>query len=392
MQELHNFNLLILDDGAVYPGTAFGAAAPELDQLEPGSEPEKGAGEVVFNTAMSGYHEVLTDPSYTGQLVAMTYPHIGNYGTSADWSEVGPEGGCTRTAVKPAGFIVRGLYTGPVPGGRGTLHELLAAHATPGIAGVDTRRLTLQLRDRGSRNGVILSAPNRAVGEIEKGELERVTAFLRAFPPMEGRNLIDAVGTREPLSINAGGSPHLALLDCGLKANIVRELTGRGAAVTVLPSTAPFEQLRETGARALFLSNGPGDPAVLEQQVALVRRAIGRMPVLGICLGHQLIAEALGARTFKMKFGHHGINHPVRDEFTGKVFVTSQNHGFAVDERSIPKDAQVWFRNANDGTNEGLVDRGRRVLSAQFHPESAPGPVDSAWIFEEFLTAVREGA
>lgn len=390
MRNMHN--VLILDDGSLFPGTAFGAAAPELDHLQVGQEPEKGAGEVVFNTAMSGYHEVLTDPSYTGQIVAMTYPHIGNYGTCADWSEVGPEAGSSRTTVKAAGFVVRRLYAGPVPAGRGTLHDLLAAHATPGITGVDTRRLTLQLRDRGSRSGVIIQAPDRRTGAIGAAELARVQEFLHAFPQMEGRNLIGAVGTREPVTINAGGLPHLALLDCGLKANIIRELTKRGAAVTVLPSSSPYEQLLESGADALFLSNGPGDPAVLQLQVALARKAVGQLPVLGICLGHQLIAEAMGARTFKMKFGHHGINHPVRDEFTGKVFVTSQNHGFAVDESSLPKDTRVWFKNANDGTNEGLCDRKRRVLSAQFHPESAPGPADSAWIFDAFLDAVNEGS
>lgn len=410
-----NYNLLILQDGTTFRGTSFGAAAPALGEFEqdlsrpestathdPAAAPrnavtpeaaaarEKAVGEVVFNTAMSGYHEVLTDPSYTGQLVAMTYPHIGNYGTSADWSEIGPESGCARTGVKPAGFIVRKLYTGPIPAGRQSLHEFLAAHGTPGISGVDTRRLTLCLREHGSATGVILQAPNQSDGSIASEELARVLEYLNAFPTMEGRNLVGAVGTREPVVFNEGGTPRLALLDCGLKANIIRELTKRGAEVTVIPSDAEFEQLSELKSDALFLSNGPGDPAVLQQQVALVRDTVGRLPVLGICLGHQLIAEALGAKTYKMKFGHHGINHPVRDELTGKVFVTSQNHGFAVDESTLPSETTVWFKNANDGSNEGIMDRGRRVLSAQFHPESAPGPTDSAWIFDAFLDALKE--
>ncbi len=389
-------SLLILEDGTVYAGRGFGSEAPELGQLlhdecaAAAYADGKSVGEVVFNTAMSGYNEVLTDPSYTGQIVVMTYPHIGNYGTCDDWSEVGPEEGRNSAAVKPAGFVVRHLYQGPVPAGRRRLEELLAEHATPGISDVDTRRLTLRLRDEGSCNGVILKAPEQADGGIGAADLERVRTFLRGFPPMEGRNLIGAVGTREPVTLNPAGAPRIALLDCGLKANIIRELTARGAAVTILPSDAGPEALAETASDALFLSNGPGDPAVLQQQVELVRRSVGRLPVLGICLGHQLIAEAIGAKTYKMKFGHHGINHPVRDELTGKVFVTSQNHGFAVDESTLPGEAQVWFRNANDATNEGLIDRKRRVLSAQFHPESAPGPTDSLWIFDAFLDAVKE--
>ncbi len=379
--------LLVLSDGSVYSGLGFGAPALTLEELDTAPTPEKSVGEVVFNTAMSGYHEVLTDPSYTGQLVAMTYPHMGNYGTFADWSEIGPEGPAQRVGVKAAGFVIRSLYRGPVPEGRATLHEFLVAGATPGISEIDTRRLTLSLRNEGTRNGVILERPGGA--ELSAAELGRVKAFLAAFPLMEGRNLIGDVGTTEVTEVNAGGTPRIALLDCGAKANIIRELVALGCSVSVLPSVATASTVREGGYDALLVSNGPGDPAVLAQQVETLRSLVGETPLLGICLGHQLIAEAIGARTHKMSFGHHGVNHPVRDEITRRVFVTSQNHGFAVDEDSLPEGAMVWLRNANDQSVEGLLDTSRRIRTAQFHPESAPGPHDSKWIFASFLEMIK---
>jgi carbamoyl-phosphate synthase small subunit len=347
----------------------------------------KSIGEVVFNTAMSGYHEVLTDPSYTGQLVAMTYPHIGNYGCDPEWSEVGPGGEEGHTGIAPAGFIVRSHYEGPVPDGRETLHRFLLENETPGITGVDTRRLTLRLRDEGSVNGLLVRPAQG--DELTDTERARIKDILTAFPHMEGRDLIGDVGSHEMLVVNKGGSPHVALLDCGSKANIVRRLVGLGCQVTLLPSTADEETVGRSGADALFVSNGPGDPAVLERQVALIKESIGKRPVLGICLGHQLIAEALGAKTYKMKFGHHGVNHPVRDERTKRVFVTSQNHGFAVDESSLPEGCEVWFRNANDQSVEGLILDNLRIRTTQFHPESAPGPYDSHWIFGSFLENLR---
>ncbi len=377
---------LVLADGHVYSGSPFGAAAPTPDELSAavGASP-KAVGEVVFNTAMSGYHEVLTDPSYTGQLVAMTYPHIGNYGCDPEWGETGPEPG-SRSVVKPAGFIVRSLYTGPVPDGRTTLDDFLRASNTPGITGVDTRAVTLRLRDGGSCNGAIV----RGTGaKLSDEEVSTVVAALGRFPAMEGRSLVGEVGSLDVVTVNEGGSPHLGLLDCGLKANIVRELSRRGCRVTLLPSDADDALVASLGVDALFVSNGPGDPAVLDRQVKLVRQSLGKRPVLGICLGHQLIAEAMGAKTYKMKFGHHGVNHPVRDELTHAVFVTSQNHGFAVDEATLPASARVWFRNANDDTVEGIRDDAARVRTAQFHPESAPGPYDSRWIFDSFLEVVK---
>ena len=388
--------LLVLDDATIYPGSGFGAEPLSIDELDPAVTRHKGVGEVVFNTAMSGYHEVLTDPSYTGQLVVMTYPHIGNYGTDPGWSETGPETDARRCAVKAAGFVVRALYDGPPPDGRSRLSEFLQAHATPAITDVDTRALTLHLRDSGSRRGVIVRAPqglarwtHPPAAMLQPDRLDRVLGFLAAFPDMQGRNLIGEVGSSEATVVNPGGQPHIALLDCGTKANIVRELQALGCRLTILPSTANESDVRAAAADALLISNGPGDPAVLGAQIETVRRCIGSMPVLGICLGHQLIAEAIGARTFKMKFGHHGANHPVRDEDSGRVFVTSQNHGFSVDEASLPEGVRVWFRNANDQSVEGIRNDDLGLASAQFHPESAPGPNDSRWIFKAFLELVR---
>ncbi|TVR33149.1 MAG: carbamoyl-phosphate synthase small subunit [Spirochaetaceae bacterium] len=388
--------LLVLEDATIYPGIGFGAEPLSINELDPAVTRHKGVGEVVFNTAMSGYHEVLTDPSYTGQLVVMTYPHIGNYGTDPGWSETGPETDARRSGVKAAGFVVRARYDGPPPDGRSRLSELLQTHETPAITDVDTRALTLHLRDNGSRRGVIVRAPqglmrwtHQPAAMLQQDQLDRVLSFLAAFPDMQGRNLIGEVGSSEPTVVNPGGKPHIALLDCGTKANIVRELQALGCRLTILPSRANESDVRAAAADALLISNGPGDPAVLSAQIETVRRCIGSMPVLGICLGHQLIAEAIGARTFKMKFGHHGANHPVRDEDSGRVFVTSQNHGFSVEEASLPEGVRVWFRNANDQSVEGIRNDAMGLASAQFHPESAPGPNDSRWIFAAFLDLVR---
>ncbi|MFO8063435.1 MAG: glutamine-hydrolyzing carbamoyl-phosphate synthase small subunit [Spirochaetia bacterium] len=386
--------ILFLADGSMFPGTSFGAPPLELSRLTPGVALEKGAGEVVFNTAMSGYHEVLTDPSYMGQIVTMTYPHVGNYGDDDEWSEVGPEPSSERSGVKVAAIVLRSLYDGPVGHGRTSLPDFLSRHGTPGITDVDTRGLTLHLRDEGSSNGVIVAAPEgfqrrRAEETISQEFRARVLEYLRAFPVMEGRNLVTEVGTTAEEIINPEGSPHVALLDCGVKGNIVRELVSRGARVSVWPSSADPEAILADNPDALVVSNGPGDPAVLGDQIKSVKRLMNEKPTLGVCLGHQLISEAVGAKTYKMKFGHHGVNHPVRDEQTGKVFVTSQNHGFAVEEESLPENVTVWLKNANDGSIEGIKLTDLPVLSAQFHPEASPGPRDARWIFEDFMELVR---
>jgi carbamoyl-phosphate synthase small subunit len=379
---------LVLDDGSRYEGNAFGAPVLTVDELVVEAPAKAGIGEVVFNTSMTGYHEILTDPSYTGQIVAMTYPLIGNYGCDAAWNESPVHGDAGIGTAGAMGLVVREAHAGPVQAGRDTLDDFLKKHGIPGIAGVDTRRLTLSLRDRGSRNAAIVRSSSNPNDSLDSTELAKTVAYLGSFPAMVGRNLVSEIAGSTAVVVNASGHPHVAVLDCGAKANIVRELVSRGCSVTVLPSTITEAEMQAVGADALLVSNGPGDPAVLHDQVSLVKSALGTMPVLGICLGHQLVAIALGAATYKMSFGHHGANHPVRDESTGKVFVTSQNHGFAVEEASIPTGCDLWFRNANDGTVEGLRNRQMSLLTTQFHPEAAPGPRDAVWIFDEFITTI----
>ncbi|AFG37950.1 glutamine-hydrolyzing carbamoyl-phosphate synthase small subunit [Spirochaeta africana] len=380
---MEHSRFLVLENGQVFYGKGFGGAAASVADLK-GLAPAgySGAGEVVFNTAMSGYHEVLTDPSYTGQLVVLTYPHAGNYGDMDEWGESGPENRDDIRGIKAAALIVRSLYRGPVPAGRIGLDEFLKNHSIPGITEVDTRGLTLMLRDHGSMRGMLVDA---AGDELSDKDRETVLAYLRGFPDMEGRNLLADVGCSVPAIFNPTGSPRFVLLDCGSKANIVRELTARGCKVVLMPSLSSAEEILAYEPQAVLISNGPGDPAVLEQQISAVQGLIGKTGVFGICLGHQLISLAAGAKTAKMKFGHHGVNHPVRDEETGKVFVTSQNHGFTVLEDSLPEGVSVWFRNANDGTVEGIKDDSRNLRTAQFHPESSPGPDDAKWIFDRFI-------
>ena len=378
---------LILHDGTLFPGVGFGSPAPFAGELRPGNADRKAAGEVVFNTGMTGYHEVLTDPSYTAQIVVMTYPHVGNYGCDSSWSEIGPEEKVTRMGVKCAGLVARSLYEGPVPAGRVTLDTFLENHRTPLLTGVDTRKLTIHLREKGAQAGVLIRTEGK---NPTAADLEQARRYLDAFPPMEGCNLVEEVGTEAPAVFNTSGHPHLVLVDSGIKMNIVREITARGAKVTVLPDDVTRDQILAQKPDAILYSSGPGDPAVLDEQIALIKSLLGTLPVFGICLGHQLISLALGAKTYKMKFGHHGLNHPVRDELTGKVFVTTQNHGFAVDEKTLPSDLGVWFRNANDGTVEGVYSKSLNAKCAQFHPEAAPGPHDSTWIFQSFLDAIPQ--
>ncbi|MDA3955318.1 glutamine-hydrolyzing carbamoyl-phosphate synthase small subunit [Oceanispirochaeta sp.] len=376
---------LVLENGSVFPGCCFGVDAPGASDLVVGQDSPYG--ELVFNTGMSGYHEILTDPSYTGQIVTMTYPHIGNYGCDDEWSENGPEPE-SRKDVKVSAFVVRDVYDGPLPAGRVSLDQYLKNNRICGISGVDTRRLTLMLRDDGSCNAVIVKPSDNGQGWTDT-DLEKCRNFLKSLPSMEGQNLIGNVGTVEAVHFPGTGT-HIALIDFGIKANIIRELQRRSCQISLLPSTTTVEEIKKINPDGIFLSNGPGDPAALRHQVSFIQDLLGLYPIVGICLGHQIIGQAIGSVTYKMKFGHHGCNHPVRDEETGRVFVTSQNHGFAVNEESLPKDVNVRFRNANDGSIEGLEWKSKRLLCVQFHPEASPGPVDSSWIFDAFLDVVND--
>ncbi len=359
---------LLLSDGRLFGGRIFGKA-------------DVCCGELVFNTSMSGYPEILTDPSYNGQIVLMTYPLIGNYGVDEAWNE--------SCDINATALVVKRLYEGHLPPGRKSLEAFMAERGKCGITDIDTRALTLDIRRNGSRNAVIFPASR----EAEAREL------IKKFPKITERNLIDGVSVNKAVkdpSLGEGfiGAPekpalHIALADFGIKRSIIENFYRRNVSVTLLPPTFRSSDVLDRGYDMLFLSNGPGDPALLQDAVSQVRQCIGKIPVCGICLGHQIITWALGGKTVKMTFGHHGANHPVKDLDTGKTFVTSQNHGFMSDMSSLPSDVHLWFVNANDNTVEGLYDKAKHVRSVQFHPEASPGPQDATWIFGSFLEEVR---
>jgi carbamoyl-phosphate synthase small subunit len=349
--------LLLLEDGSVFEGEA----------VAPGTR----FGEVVFNTSMTGYQEVLTDPSYRGQIVVMTQPHIGNYGTTAEVAE------SRRPWVE--GFIARQFTVRPSGSGDESLVTYLRQHGVPALQGIDTRALVRRLRERGSLRGVLTS---------ERSDVDALAAELADFPTMTGRALVDEVTCAAPYEIAAVGEElrHLAVYDFGVKANILRELAERGTRLTVLPARTPASEVLALPVDGVVLSNGPGDPEPLTGIIESVRELVAaELPVLGICLGHQLLGLAMGGQTFKLKFGHHGGNQPVRDLATGKVAITSQNHGFAVRPDSLPPGCAVTQLNLNDGTVEGFAVTGKPVFSVQYHPEAAPGPHDASELFDRFL-------
>jgi carbamoyl-phosphate synthase small subunit len=373
--------LLALEDGTTLRGTSFGAEGETF-------------GEAVFNTGMAGYQEVLTDPSYAGQIVTMTSPHQGNYGVNA----LDPESG----RVQVAGFAVREASRRASSWrSERTLHEELAAAGVVGIEGIDTRRLTLRLREFG--------AMRAAVSTVDLDQ-EGLVARVREAPGMEGADLASTVSVGErfeaaslagPAATDAGPVLRVAAVDLGMKRNILRRLAASGIEATVFPATTPPSTISSGGFDGVFLSNGPGDPAATAYGIRTARELLGTIPLFGICLGHQLLAHALGGRTYKMKFGHRGVNQPVRHLRTGIVEITSHNHGFAVDPDSWPREgdrvqtaagpADLTHWNLNDGTLEGLRCLDVPAFSVQYHPEAAPGPHDSRYLFAEFR-ALMQGA
>ena len=371
---------LALEDGSVVHGTAFGARLTADDG---------GAGEVVFNTALTGYEEVITDPSYRGQIVVMTAPEIGNVGWNAEDLE----------SSRPwlSGFVVRALSP-VVSNWRATvdLDKVLAEAGIPGIAGVDTRALTQKLRDQGAMRGLITSIP---VSKLSDAALiERV----RRSPGLEGRDLVREVTAattypwaegswrhaQDPAQRRAA-EKHIVAYDFGIKRNILRMLVDSGCRVTVVPATTPAADALALRPDGVFLSNGPGDPAAVTYAVDACRSIVAqRVPLFGICLGHQILGLALGGSTYKLKFGHHGANCPVMDLGTRKVEITTQNHGFAVDVDSLRGKAELTHVNLNDNTVEGMRLADRPAFSVQYHPEASPGPHDASYLFDRFLAMI----
>jgi carbamoyl-phosphate synthase small subunit len=378
--------ILALSDGKFYVGRSFGAEGEAL-------------GEVVFNTSMTGYQEILTDPSYEGQLVAMTYPEIGNVGVNPEDVE------SRKPFVK--GFIVK-EYCALPSNWRATepLHEYMKEHGIVGIEGIDTRSLVRHLRDEGSQEAIISTRSDNP---------EELVAKAKASPGLVGRDLVKEVSCRESYDWDEGGwqlgsgyrkrteadgaqkarktktpsfeRPRFSVVayDYGIKRNILRGLAESGCKVKVVPAETPAEDVLALNPDGIFLSNGPGDPDAVPYAKENVRKLIGKKPIFGICLGHQILGLALGGKTYKLKFGHHGGNQPVMDLTTRKVEITTQNHGFAVDADSLKGSAVVTHRNLNDNTVEGLAHRDLPIFSVQYHPESSPGPHDASYLFKRFV-------
>ena len=347
---------LVLCDGEMFEGEAFGAPAPVA------------SGEVVFNTVMCGYQEVITDPSYAGQIIAFTSPHIGNYGINARDSE--------SRRPRCRGVIARDPSRTPSSWrSQETLDGFLRRHGVPGIAGIDTRRLTRHIRDEGAMPGAFGTA-----------DVALLTAAAKAEPGTDGVNLVEEVTTSQPYTVGAGPLRVVAY-DLGIKSRILEQLA-KLAAVTVVPASTPVADVLALRPDGVFVSNGPGDPAMAGPIVAELDKLIGRVPLFGICLGHQLMARALGGRTFKMRFGHHGGNVPVRHNASGRVEITSQNHNFAVAPGSVPGVTETHVC-LNDGVLEGLRVNGADAFSVQFHPEAGPGPHDSRRYFSEFAHMMK---
>ena len=369
--------ILVLEDGTVFEGLSVGA-------------PGLSVGEVVFNTAITGYQEILTDPSYARQLVTLTYPHIGNTGCTDLDDEAGK--------VWASGLIVRNVPRRPSNWrSEISLPEWLKARGIVAIAEIDTRKLTRVLRDRGAQNGAVMA------GDID---VDRALEAARKFPGLKGMDLAKVVTTGAAYPWNEGqldldrnafvaapAKHKVVAYDFGVKRNILRMLAERGCDVTVVPAQTPVADVLAMSPDGVFLSNGPGDPAPCDYAIAAIRECIARkIPTFGICLGHQLLGLAAGAQTLKMKFGHHGANHPVIDLDSGRVMITSQNHGFAVDETTLPANVRVTHRSLFDGSNQGIALTDAPAFSFQGHPEASPGPHDVAPLFDRFVAMMERGA
>jgi len=357
--------ILALEDGKIFRGRSFGASAETY-------------GEVVFNTSMTGYQEIITDPSYKGQIVVMTYPLMGNYGVNKEDVE----------SRKPflEGFVVK-EYSKIASNWRKDqpLGEYLKENNIPAIQGIDTRALTLHIREKGAMKAVLSTLDPDAASLVKKARLSK---------GLMGVDLVKEVTCNKKYVFNAGSAANklkVIVLDCGVKYNILRHLAHLGCEVVVVPAKTSAEEILKLNPDGLLLSNGPGDPAAVDYVVHTTAALIGKLPIFGICLGHQMIGLALGGKTYKLKFGHHGANHPVKEIKTGKISITSQNHGFCVDAGSLKmKDIQLTHLNLNDSTLEGLRHKKFPLSSVQFHPEASPGPHDSEYLFAEFVKVMQK--
>jgi carbamoyl-phosphate synthase small subunit len=370
--------ILILEDGSVYEGEAFGAKTTTY-------------GEVVFDTSMIGYQEMLTDPSFAGQILVPTYPLIGNYGIN--------ESDFESKQIQVRGLVVREYCLRPSHWqSTRTLHEFLLAYGIPGISDIDTRALTRHLRLEGAMMGMVTSemTVEEASEELETLPRYDVTDFVRQVSTekaYEWQSHVPATATLPSLSLRGASATkqsHIVVIDYGLKYSILRILSQLGCRATAVPCTASAEDILALDPDGIVLSPGPSNPVLLDDITDTVRDLIGKKPIMGICLGHQLIGKALGAKTFKLKFGHRGGNHPVRDLATGKVYITAQNHGYAVDADTLKGGLEVSHISLNDDTVEGLRHRDLPILSIQYHSEAAPGPLDNMYLFERFLEMVKD--
>lgn len=354
--------ILALEDGRIFKGKSFGAAGEKY-------------GEVVFNTSMSGYQEILTDPSYKGQIVTMTYPLIGNYGVNKEDVE--------SVKVFAEGFVVK-EYSKLFSNWRSAeaLGDYLKDNGIVAIEDIDTRALTLHIREAGAMKAVLSTIDSREESLVKKAKESR---------GLVGVDLVKEVACQKPYEWSKEGRFKVVVIDCGIKFNSLKLLAKNNCKVTVVPAKASSEEILDMKPDGILLSNGPGDPEAASYVIKTTRELIGKVPIFGICLGQQILALALGGRTYKLKFGHHGGNHPVKDLKTGRVFITAQNHGFCVDIDSLnKKDIEVTHINLNDNTLEGIRHKKLPVFSLQFHPEASPGPHDAMCIFEEFINLMKK--